>query len=54
MIEAVLVALHLNSFHLFKTTHKVDTIIISVFLRRQLRLRELIEVVYSHVEKAVS
>lgn len=41
----------MNSFHLFKTAHKADTIIISIFLMRKLRLREVIEVVYSHVEK---
>lgn len=52
MIGAVLVALHFNSFHLFKMTHKVDNIIISVFLRRKLSLREVTEVVYSHLEKA--
>lgn len=51
MIGTVLVALHTSSFNLFKTPHEVDTIIISIFLMRKLRLSEVTEVVYSHMEK---
>lgn len=39
----------MSSFNLFKTPHKVS-MMISIFLMRKLRLKDVTEAVYSHVK----